>query len=115
MSLDYEKSLQQKLNNTFTGRLLADICSSKHYAQILNDYQLGVQNYGDYSELCNKIEKDHTLLYTATLEDCLIYLTYLWRADYMSGGYPGFEHKHKKEIRAARMRIVDILFWEDKY
>ncbi len=113
MSLDCEKSLKEKLKNTFLGSLLADICSSKHYVQILKDYQIGVQNFDDYSELCDQIEKDHTLLYTATLEDCLIYLTYLWRADYMSGGYPDFDHRHREELRAARMRIVDILFWED--
>ena len=113
ISLDCGKSLKEKLSNTFVGSLLNDFCSSKHHTQILNNYQLGVQNYGDYFELCNQIEKDYTLLYTATLEDCLIYLTYLWRADYMSGGYPGFDHKHREEIRAARIRIIDILFWED--
>ena len=112
ISLDCGKSLKEKLSNTFVGSLLNDFCSSKHHIQILNDYQLGVQNYGDYFELCNQIAKDHTLLYTATLEDCLIYLTYLWRADYISGGYPGFDHRHREEIRAARMRIIDILFWE---
>ncbi len=111
-SPDNGKSLKEKLSNTYIGNLLADFCSSQHYIQILNNYQLTVQNYGDYSELCNKIKNDYTLLHTATLEDCLIYLTYLWRADYMSGGYPGFDHIHREEIRAARMQIVDILYWE---
>lgn len=113
ISLDWGKSLKEKLINTSSGRLLADICSSKRYVNILHEYEIGVKNYGDYVALCDQIGKDHTLLYTATLEDCLIYLTYLWRADYMSGGYPGFDHSHREEIRAARMRIVDILFWED--
>lgn len=113
ISLEQGISLKEKLRKTFTGGLLNDICSSKHYVQILNDHQIGVRNYTDYFELCNRIEKDYTSLYTATLEDCLIYLTYLWRADYMSGGYPGFDHKHREEIRAARMRIADILFWEE--
>ena len=113
ISLEDGISLKEKLRKTFTGSLLNDICSSKHHVRILNDYQIGVKNYGDYIELCNRIEKDYMLLYTATLEDCLIYLTYLWRADYMSGGYPGFDHRHKEEIRATRMRMADILFWEE--
>lgn len=113
MSLENEISLKEKLRKTFTGSLLNDICSSKHYVKILNDHNIGVRNYGDYVELCTRIGKDYTLLYTATLEDCLIYLTYLWRDDYMSGGYPDFTYRHREEIRAARMRIVDILFWED--
>ena len=113
VSLDDGKSLKEQLSNTFLGSLLNDFCSSKHHTQILNDYRLGVQNYGDYYEPCNQIAKNHTLLYTATLEDCLIYLTYLWRADYTSGGHPDYDRIHREEIRAARMRIVDILFWEE--
>lgn len=113
MSLDGELTLKDKLKTTFLAGLLSDFSSSRHYVKILSEHKIGVQNYADYFALCNQIETDHTLLYTATLEDCLIYLTYLWRTDYMSGGYPDFDFKHKEHIRAARMRIVDILFWED--
>ena len=112
ISTDNSIGLKEKIKKTFKESLLNSFCSAKHYTKILNEYKIGVQNYSEYAELCNHIEKDHTILYTATLEECLIYLTYLWRADYMSGGYPGFDHKHREEIRAARMRIVDILFCE---
>ena len=112
ISMDGTTSLKEKIKHSFKESLINNFCSAKHYSKILKEYEVGVQNYGDYFELCNRIEKDHTLLYTATLEECLIYLTYLWRSDYMSGGYPGFDHKHREEIRAARMRIVDILFYE---
>ena len=111
-STDGIHTLRQKIETISHSTLLADFCSCKRHINILSEHGIDVMNYNDYVPLINLYSADHTTLYTATLEECLIYLTYLWRADYMTGGYPDFDDRHRKEIRTARMRIVDLLFFE---
>lgn len=87
-------------------------CSSEPYSKIMTEQKLCVRNYTDYIVLINHIAENQEYLSTASLEVCLVYLSYLWSAEIFSGGYPEFYLRHCEEIRAARRRIVDLLFEE---
>lgn len=101
---------KEKLQKTSTNELIKQFCSDKWYVNILHDFKLGVINYKDYADLCNRISNNPTYLNEASLDECFVYLTYLWRWHYGTGGWPDFDYKHRHEIRMARMRIVNLLF-----
>ena len=90
--------------------MIKQFCSDKWYVNILHDFKLGVINYKDYADLCNRISNNPTYLNEASLDECFVYLTCLWRCDYGTGGWSGFDYEHRHEIRMARMRIVNLLF-----
>ena len=103
--------LEEKLKST--SRELRDrLCQGKeHLSEITYDLKLRVRNYNDYWQQINEITARKNL-HSASIEMCMIYLTFLCRADYHEGGYPDFWHKHREEVRAIRRRILDLLFEE---
>lgn len=83
----------------------------EHLSTITWEMNLRVRNYNDYWEQINEIQEERSL-HEASLEMCIIYLTYLCRADYHEGGYPDFWYRHRDEVRELRRRILDLLFVE---
>lgn len=102
--------LNKALNKLPKVSLAEALLFEDDFVKTIRDFQIGIQNYPDYIEFTNRIYSNVTYLYYATLEECIVYLTYLWRADYMSGGYPDFNYRHRRELRILRVRIVDLLF-----
>lgn len=81
----------------------------EHPRRIIWNLNLLVINYNSYYEQINKIEKEK-LFHKASLEMCLVYLTYLCRSNYHSGGYPGFWHNCREDVRALKRRMLELLF-----
>lgn len=101
--------LSEKLKSTVY-QLQKELEEGKqHPRRILWELKLTVINYNSYFDQINEIEKEN-LYHKASLEMCLIVLTYLCRSDYHSGGYPGFWHNRREEVRALKRRMLELLF-----
>lgn len=81
---------------------------TEHPRLILWDLKLMVINYNSYWDQINEIEQGN-LYHKASLEMCLIFLTYLCRSDYHSGGYPDFWHNRREVVRAIKRRMLELL------
>ena len=103
------KPLRERFSNISKDEVLHRFCSGERFARILWDMKIGVTNYNDHFEIINGIMKNIGYLREATLEECLLYLTFLWRSDYHEGGYPDFDYRHREELRLARMRLIELL------
>lgn len=112
ITIDGEKTLKERFKEISKNDLINRLVSGEDFAHILYDLSIGIRNYNDYAKQINELDQHPELLNEATLEECLVFLTYCWRDFYWSGGNLCPSDKRREAIRNANMQIVNILFEE---
>lgn len=98
--------LRERIREISCTDLLKAICSGEDFVRIIDRLKI-LCHYNKYFELMDSFYKEPDTIDSATLEECIVYLTYLSRGDYSSGGI-----SHMNYVRLARpvrLRIVELL------
>lgn len=90
-------------------RLQNYLCSESDWESILYNLRLLVVNYHSLSDYTNEIYNNKRFD-CLSIEECILYLSYLSRFDRWQSGWCAVLPDHKEEVRAIRRRLLEVLF-----